>query len=359
MVIGSRTAKDDVRTFAEAAAHGEVVVNATGGIVSIDALTLAGADNLAGKPLLDISNALDHSQGFPPRVLAGDTDSNAERIQAAFPDARVVKTLNTMNANVMVHPRSLPGAHSTFLAGDDEDAKAVARGFLLEFGWTEDEVIDLGDLTAARGLELYLPLWLRLYGATGGHCSTSTSSAGEPGLAGARAGSRAGPRAGTGADPLGAGRRRDRARGSGRARQPAGVGAAGREGARVGRGPGVDGARGADRPWLLLGGWPLLATRLKGNGPVRDLALNLSWRSAAIGVRGRRRRAARRIAGRPAAGAAHAPAAGRPGRRRRARHRAASPVALALFALARRSAHRWSRSWRSAGSRTARCSSAT
>ncbi len=169
VVIGSRTAKDDVRTFAEAAAHGEVVVNATGGIVSIDALTLAGADNLAGKPLLDISNALDHSRGFPPRVLASDSDSNAERIQAAFPDARVVKTLNTMNASVMVDPRSLPGPHSTFLAGDDDAAKAVARGFLLEFGWTADEVIDLGDLTAARGLETYLLLWLWLYGATGGH----------------------------------------------------------------------------------------------------------------------------------------------------------------------------------------------
>ncbi len=102
-------------------------------------------------------------------MLASDSDSNAERIQAAFPDARVVKTLNTMNASVMVDPRSLPGPHSTFLAGDDEAAKAVARGFLLEFGWTDEEVVDLGDLTAARGLETYLLLWLFLYGATGGH----------------------------------------------------------------------------------------------------------------------------------------------------------------------------------------------
>jgi 8-hydroxy-5-deazaflavin:NADPH oxidoreductase len=169
VVIGSRTARDDVRTFAEAAAHGEVVVNATGGIVSIDALTLAGADNLAGKPLLDISNALDHSVGFPPEVLAGHADSSAERIQAAFPEARVVKMLNTMNAAVMADPRSLPGSHSTFLAGNDDAAKAVARGFLLQFGWTDDEVIDLGDLSGARALELYLPLWLRLYGAVGGH----------------------------------------------------------------------------------------------------------------------------------------------------------------------------------------------
>jgi predicted dinucleotide-binding enzyme len=169
VVLGSRTAKDGgVRTFAEAAAHGEVVYNATGGIVSIDALNLAGARNLAGKPLLDISNALDHSGGFPPKIGASDSDCVAERIQAAFPEARVAKTLNTMNSALMVNPRMLPGRHSTFLAGDD-GAKAVARGFLHEFGWLDDEVIDLGDLTAARALEMYLPLWLRLYGAVGGH----------------------------------------------------------------------------------------------------------------------------------------------------------------------------------------------
>ncbi len=168
VVNGSRTANDDgVRTFADAAAHGEVVVNATGGLVSIDALTLAGADNLAGKPLLDIANALDFSGGFPPKVRASDSESLAERIQAAFPTARVVKTLNTLNADLMVHPRALPGPHSTFLAGDDPEAKATARGFLLEFGWTDDEVLDLGDLEAARGLELYLPLWLRLHGTVG------------------------------------------------------------------------------------------------------------------------------------------------------------------------------------------------
>jgi predicted dinucleotide-binding enzyme len=166
--IGSRTAADDVtRTFAEAAAHGEVIVNCTGGIVSVDALTLAGADNLAGKPLLDLSNALDHSAGFPPKVLATDSESLAERIQAAFPAALVVKTLNTMTNAVMVRPRALPGPHTNFLAGNDEGAKAVVRELLLEFGWTDEELIDLGDLTGSRAMELYLPLWLRTYGAVG------------------------------------------------------------------------------------------------------------------------------------------------------------------------------------------------
>jgi 8-hydroxy-5-deazaflavin:NADPH oxidoreductase len=168
VLVGSRTASSDlVRTFAEAAAHGDVVVNATGGIVSIDALTAAGADNLAGKPLVDISNALDHSAGFPPKVLATDSESLGERIQAAFPEALVVKTLNTMTNAVMVRPRSLPGPHTNFLAGNDDGAKAVVRGLLLEFGWTDEELVDLGDLSGSRGMELYLPLWLRTYGAVG------------------------------------------------------------------------------------------------------------------------------------------------------------------------------------------------
>ena len=166
--IGSRTATSDVvRTFAEAAAHGEVLINATGGLVSIGALTSAGADNLAGKPLIDLSNALDHSAGFPPKVLATDSESLGERIQAAFPEAFLVKTLNTMTAALMVRPRTLPGSHTTFLAGNDDSAKAVVRGLLLEYGWTDEELVDLGDLTGSRAMELYLPLWLRTYGAVG------------------------------------------------------------------------------------------------------------------------------------------------------------------------------------------------
>ena len=154
-------------TFADAAAFGEVVVNATGGLVSIEALTAAGADNLAGKPLLDVSNPLDFSGGFPPTVVQNDGRSVGEQIQAAFPSARVVKTLNTMNADVMVHPRSLPGHHSVFVAGDDADAKTVAASLLRGFGWAEDEIVDAGGITAARGLELYLPLWLSLMGSFG------------------------------------------------------------------------------------------------------------------------------------------------------------------------------------------------
>ena len=154
-------------SFADAAAWGEVVVNATGGLVSIEALSAAGAENLAGKPLLDISNPLDFSGGFPPIVVHADGRSLGEQIQQAFPDARVVKTLNTMTSDVMVHPRALAGSHSVFVAGDDGDAKALARDLLVGFGWTPDEIVDVGDIAAARGLELYLPLWLSLMGTFG------------------------------------------------------------------------------------------------------------------------------------------------------------------------------------------------
>jgi hypothetical protein len=154
-------------TFAEVAAWGEVVVNATGGLVSLEALTAAGAANLEGKPLLDVANPLDFSGGFPPSVVQPDGRSLAEQLQDAFPGARVVKTLNTMNADVMAHPRSLAAPHSVFLAGDDADAKAVATALLTGFGWAPDEIVDAGGISAARGLELYLPLWLSLMGSFG------------------------------------------------------------------------------------------------------------------------------------------------------------------------------------------------
>jgi predicted dinucleotide-binding enzyme len=154
-------------TFADAASWSEVVVNATGGLVSVEALTAAGADNLAGKVVLDVSNPLDFSDGFPPKVAQPDGRSLAELLQATFPDAQVVKTLNTMNADLMVSPRSLPGTHSVFVAGDSADAKALAAQLLAGFGWESDEIVDVGGIAAARGLELYLPLWLSLMGSFG------------------------------------------------------------------------------------------------------------------------------------------------------------------------------------------------
>jgi 8-hydroxy-5-deazaflavin:NADPH oxidoreductase len=152
--------------FAEAAASGELVVNATGGGGSLDALSQAGEANLAGKVLLDVSNPLDGSRGFPPTLFVKDTDSLAEQIQRAFPAARVVKSLNTMTAAVMVDPGRVGGGnHSVFVSGDDADAKQAVVDLLESIGHTD--VIDLGELSTARGAEMYLPLWLRMMGALG------------------------------------------------------------------------------------------------------------------------------------------------------------------------------------------------
>lgn len=157
-------------TFADAAAHGELVFNCTAGEASLAALESAGAENLAGKVLVDVSNALDHSRGMPPGLFTSSFDSLGEQIQRAFPDTRVVKALNTVNCEVMVEPSKVPGEHDVFLCGDDEAAKARVVELLQSFGWPLERVVDLGDLSSARGMEAYLLLWIRLWGALGtGH----------------------------------------------------------------------------------------------------------------------------------------------------------------------------------------------
>ena len=129
-------------------------------------LSAVGEGNLAGVVLLDVSNPLDFSQGFPPTLAVKDTDSLGEQIQRAFPEARVVKTLNTMTAELMARPRQLAdGQHTVFVSGDDSDAKSVATGLLTSMGHTD--VIDLGGIATSRGTEMFLPLWLRMMGALG------------------------------------------------------------------------------------------------------------------------------------------------------------------------------------------------
>ena len=151
-------------TFAQAAAHGELVVNATNGFAAIDILKAAGEANLNGKTLIDISNPLDFSKGMPPTLFVKDSDSLAEQIQRAFPRANVVKTLNTMTASVMVNPGQLAGGdHTVFVSGNDAGAKAQVAELLKSFGWRD--IIDVGDITTARGTEMLLPIWLRLMGA--------------------------------------------------------------------------------------------------------------------------------------------------------------------------------------------------
>lgn len=154
-------AKASQGTFADASAFGELVFNATLGQGSLEALHAAGKDTLKGKILVDISNPLDFSKGMPPTLFVSNTDSLGEQIQRAFPETKVVKALNTINCNVMVDPSRLPGEHDTFVSGNDADAKARVKQILTEgFGWKR--VIDLGDISTARGTESYLALWIRL-----------------------------------------------------------------------------------------------------------------------------------------------------------------------------------------------------
>jgi 8-hydroxy-5-deazaflavin:NADPH oxidoreductase len=152
-----------IATFAGAAGDAELVVNATSGDVTLAALGQAG--DLSGKVLLDVSNGLDFSAGFPPRISAPQDDSIAEQIQRSHPRARVVKSLNTMTADLMVHPEQLPDPGSVFVSGDDAEAKATVTALLHDLGHTD--VIDLGDVTTARGAEWLMPAWLRLMGAVG------------------------------------------------------------------------------------------------------------------------------------------------------------------------------------------------
>lgn len=179
--LGSRTAGNEAAlawaeqiggpasegTFADAAGFGELVINATAGAASLQALEMAGSEQLAGKVLIDVANPLDHSRGMPPTLTVCNDDSLGEQIQRALPDVRVVKTLNTVTAPVMVEPALVGGAHTIFVAGDNVAAKAQASDLLQQFGWPATSILDLGGITAARGMEMYLPLWLRLRGAAG------------------------------------------------------------------------------------------------------------------------------------------------------------------------------------------------
>jgi predicted dinucleotide-binding enzyme len=179
VMLGSRT-KDNARaaewikdkgphathgTFADAASHAAIIFNCTSGGASLDALKLAGGENLKGKILIDLANPLDFSHGMPPSLIPSlsNTTSLGEEIQKAFPDAKVVKTLNTMTCNLMVNHSMVPGEHDVFVCGNDADTKEKVKAMLeADFGWTS--FVDLGDISGARGTEMLLPIWLRLYG---------------------------------------------------------------------------------------------------------------------------------------------------------------------------------------------------
>ncbi|MDR3401660.1 MAG: NAD(P)-binding domain-containing protein [Chthoniobacter sp.] len=182
ILMGSRTAsssagqewlrsvdgKGQIGTFAAAAAFGEIVIDCVNGANSLEALRQAGAANLGGKVLIQVGNPLDFSQGMPPSLAVCNTDSQGEQTQREFPDARVVKALNTVNCDVMVNPARLSGEHELFICGNDAGAKSEVTGWLSEwFGWKRASIIDLGDITNSRGTEMFLALWVRLWGKLG------------------------------------------------------------------------------------------------------------------------------------------------------------------------------------------------
>ena len=164
--VASTGKKGKVASFQDAASHGELLISATHGQASVDALKIAGADKVGPKVLIDTANELDFGKGMPPGALASQTNCLGERIQAAFPNLKVVKSLNTIGAPVMVAPQALAGGeHTVFVSGNDIAAKAAVAEVLKSFGWKD--VLDLGDISSARGPEMYMAMWLRLWGATG------------------------------------------------------------------------------------------------------------------------------------------------------------------------------------------------
>jgi predicted dinucleotide-binding enzyme len=154
-----------IGSFAETAAWAEVVISATKGSQSISALQLAGKDNLSGKIIIDINNPLDFSNGMPPTLIPSLTNTNSlgEEIQKEFPEAKVVKTLNTMWCGIMVNPSMINnGEHYNFICGNDNDAKTIVRKILNDLGWKDDKTLDLGEITSSRATEAILPIWIRI-----------------------------------------------------------------------------------------------------------------------------------------------------------------------------------------------------
>lgn len=156
-----------LKKLSESAQDAELIINATSGRASIEVMEKVGKQNLKGKVLLDIANPLDFSNGMPASLFVSNTDSLGEQIQNQFPEVMVVKSLNTMNTFIMMHPDSISGAHNVFVSGNDTSAKDKVSNLLKSIGWKQESIIDLGDITTSRGTEMLLPIWLRLWGALG------------------------------------------------------------------------------------------------------------------------------------------------------------------------------------------------
>lgn len=152
-------------SFKEATKKGsDLIIFAMNGMAALDVLKNIGSEILGDKLMIDISNPLDFSQGFPPSLSVCNTESLGEQIQKAFPQLKVVKALNTLSHPLMANPGAIEGDHNLFICGNDAAAKEKVTGLLGDFGWKKENIIDLGDISNARGTEMVLPLWVRLMG---------------------------------------------------------------------------------------------------------------------------------------------------------------------------------------------------
>jgi predicted dinucleotide-binding enzyme len=181
VMMGSRTAANEkaiawvasngkdasTGTFKDTAKFADIIFNCTKGEAALDIFKQAGIENFKNKTIIDVSNPLDFSKGMPPSLISSYTNTNSlgEEIQKLLPDANVVKTLNTVNCEVMVDPKKSGGDPTMFISGNNAEAKEKVKSLLNQFGW--NDIIDLGDITTARGAEMLLPIWLRIFMATG------------------------------------------------------------------------------------------------------------------------------------------------------------------------------------------------
>jgi predicted dinucleotide-binding enzyme len=152
-------------TFAQTAAHGELLALAVLGDAAEQAIADAGPDNFGGKVVIDAMNPLDFSAGFPPKLSVTGEDSLGERVQRALPDAKVVKAFNTIGNASFVDPAFSEGKPTMLIAGDDTDAKRTVGDVLADFGWPAP--VDIGGIEASRELEAICIAWVKIGGARG------------------------------------------------------------------------------------------------------------------------------------------------------------------------------------------------
>ncbi|MBV6421330.1 MAG: hypothetical protein DAHOPDDO_02605 [Ignavibacteriaceae bacterium] len=178
--MGSRTANNEnaeqwtkqngekatAGTFAEAVQFGEIIFNCTKGEATMSVFQQAGLEFFDGKIVIDQSNSLDLSNGFPPTLLPQyiNTTSLGEEIQKMLPKAYVVKTLNTVNCELMTNPEKSSGEATMLLCGNNAEAKQEVTEILHQFGWKD--ILDLGEIVASRGMEMFITTWVRLFTAT-------------------------------------------------------------------------------------------------------------------------------------------------------------------------------------------------